>query len=147
MKKENAKIEALKAELKALNAEHKALREKYSIMFRQWIEMEGKYALCKVPDEYGGQGTRGYFFRYAEGMKEKEDAERAAFAKKMDEETDTTELNKKIYEIKNALCIERHGYDLAEQGRLRLIASTKADIEALERELAEKREYLKELER
>lgn len=145
--KENAKIEALKAELKILNAERRALREKYRIMFRQWMEMEGKYALDIIPDEDGGQGTRGYFFKYADGMKEKENAEREAFRIKMNKETDTTELDEKIYEIKNALCIERHGYDLAEQDRRRWATDTRADIKALERELAEKREYLKELER
>ena len=52
-----------------------------------------------------------------------------------------------LEEIKNALCIERHGYDLAEQDRRRWATDTRADIEALERELVEKREYLKELER
>ena len=146
MKKENAKIEALKAELKILNAERRALREKYEIMFNQWVAMEGKYALRKVSDEDCGQGSRGYYFEYAKGMEEKENAERNAFFQKMREETDTTILDEKIYAIKNALCIERHGYDLAEQDRRHWIANTKADIEALEKELIEKKNYLKKLE-
>jgi len=146
MKKENAKIEALKAELKTLNAKRKALNEKRNDMIHEWTAMEGKYALRCVSDDYAGQGCRGYYYEYADDMEKKELAERDAFRAKMYKETDTTEINKKIYEIKNALCLERYGYGLEEQKKRQQIKTAKANIEALKRELEKAEAYLKELE-
>ena len=103
MKKENVKIEILKAELKILNAERKALNDKRNDMIHEWAAMEGKYALRCVPDDYAGQGERGYYYEYADGMKEKELAERDAFRDKMYKETDFCDISLFIHFITKSI--------------------------------------------
>lgn len=142
------RIAELKAELKAVKAERKAEIEKMHDLWEEYHAIEGKYAEGKIYDDFGDMHYRGYDYKYAEGMYEKEQAERHEFFVKNNLRSDwaiEAEYAKRIYEIEDALCWERHGMSKEQRGLRLRIANEEKALAELENELKKKRELIEKL--
>lgn len=136
----------LNAEKKAITAEIKALEEKNSRLFDEYYAMEGKYGK-KVWDDDTDPHFRPYSFKYAEGMKEREDAEREQFLVDSgyyrNKET-ISKLRDRKSEIEEAICFEKYGMS-REKRRLDLaIKSLEAEIAEMQERLAEYKKRFEE---
>ena len=142
------KIAELKAELKAIKAEKKAEIENMHALWEEYHAIEGKYAEGKIYDDFGDMHYRGYDYKYAEGMYEKEQAEMHEFFVKNNLRSDwaiNAEYAPRIYAIEDALCHERYGMSKEQRNLRSKISAYEEAIKDLEREIEERKKVIEEL--
>ena len=104
-------IKNLQNEKKAIATEIREREIKDRDLFWEYCDMEGKYAI-KVYDNTIDPHFRPYTFKYAEGMKKKEDAERKQFLLDNDyygNKEKIAELKAKKDEIAEQIFTLQHG--------------------------------------
>ena len=132
---------AIYNEQQAYSNEVKRLEKQEKEHLLIYCNMEGKYSLGTIPDPYAGQGFRGYDYKYpSQEVKAKEWAEREAYYTEHISplKEQIHELNTKIWELEEALCVALWGFG---QKHYRI----KRNLENAEKELAEQIAYIEEL--
>ena len=131
-------LENLIAEKAMLETEYENLCEKNHKTWCEYDKMEGMYG-TKTYEIIPLDGhCRPYVYKYAEGMEEKERAEREQFLidNHYDEISEMIDkINDRLEEIEEKICIEKHGMSRKKYG----IAQ---NIKSLERQIAKKQKEL-----
>ena len=107
------------------------LEKQEDINFMTYVKMEGMYAIGTTPDYCGGQGSRGYAYKYAnQEIKAKENKEREAY--RAEYVTPLTkrikELKDKVYALENSLCIAIWGFSKEEYYLRKRLASAEEEL-------------------
>lgn len=149
--KANAEIKQLKEAIKALREGKKAAKEHNNRIVNQYFNMEGMYG-TKVYDDnplaYGMMHYRGYYFEYAPGMEEKEDAERAQILKeKISEEEIKNKYDIPIRELENKINLLKYGKTTKQIQKEKEIKRELAYIKEIEKELEHRKNRIKQLEK
>jgi len=124
-------VKEMKKERKALKEEKSKLEAENDAIYNEYWDMEGKYGVVASDDWDYLQGMRGYHYEYAEGMREKEEAEREAFLNNSHYFANNQkihEINKKIEKINNEICIIEHGMPEPAWSWFKAIKSAEAEI-------------------
>lgn len=123
-------IKTLQSEKKIITAEILVCEIKDRDLFWEYCNMEGKYA-TKVYDDTIDPHFRPYTFKYAEGMKEKEDAEREQFLLDNDyysNKEKIAELKAKKNEIAEQIFTLQHGMTRQKYRLIQEIKETEKQI-------------------
>ena len=128
---DNSVAMAIYKEQQSYFDEIKELEKQENINFITYVKMEGMYAIGTAPDYCGGQGSRGYTYKYAnQEIKAKEDAERENYKTEY-----ITPLTKRIKELKNkadvledSLCIAIWGFSKEEYSLRKRLASAEKKL-------------------
>ena len=115
-----AEEKALAQQIESIHDEADRLQEVEDNLFKEYHALEGKYAIGTCPDSFGGQGFRGYDYRYAsQEDKVRELREREVVrAKAWEVRTKKDEVRQQAWDLEKEMCVLMHGYT-AEEYRAR----------------------------
>lgn len=144
-----AEEKALAQQIEALHAEESRLQEVEDNLFKEYFSLEGKYAIGTVPDNFAGQGFRGYDYRYAsQEDKIQELREREAVrAKAWEAKTKKEEVWRQAWDLEKEMCVLMYGYSEEEYKARKWVKEAEEDVaRALER-LEECKKELEEIQK
>lgn len=140
-----AEEKALAQQIESLHEEANQLQEVEDNLFKEYHALEGKYAIGTCSDSFGGQGFRGYDYRYAsQEDKIKELREREAVrAKAWEVMTQKDETRQQAWDLEKEMCFLMYGYTEEEYRARKWVKEAEEDVA---RALKRLEEYKKELE-
>jgi hypothetical protein len=140
-----AEEQALAQQIASIHAEANRLQEVEDGLFKEYFSLEGKYAIGTVPDNFAGQGFRGYDYKYAsQEDKLQEIREREAVrAKALEVRTEKDEVRQRAWDLEKEMCVLMHGYTEEEYRARERVKKAEKDVA---RALEWLEEYKKELE-
>ena len=139
----------LAKQIESLHEEANQLQKVEDELFKEYYSMEGKYAIGTVPDTFGGQGFRGYDYRYAnEEDKVRERREREEVRKKAWEvRIQKDEARQQAWDLEKEMCFLMYGYTEEEYRAREWVKKAEEDVaRALER-LEECKKDLEEIQK
>jgi hypothetical protein len=137
-------IKVLKNELKILKTKEKEWIEKNNLLWEEYDNMEGMYAIKKESDEVYSMGSRGFHYVYPDKeTKLKEEREREKFLKDNNViyyspySQPNTPFTEEIKKIKNEICLLKNGFDIETKNLLKRKENLFTEIEKLKKEIDE----------
>lgn len=138
---DNPEAMAIYEEQQAYRAEAKTLDEECDKLFRVYFKMEGKYSIGTMDDPWGGQGTRGFMYKYpSDEVKKQEENEREAYYKEH-----IAPVKKRMEDLRNKACALEESLCIAVWGFGTDRFTLQHNLQIAEKELAGQIAYVEEL--